>query len=185
MAPTREERVWKVSQLFGGAYEASNDGLIRRTGSDEIRKQFKTGNGYQIINVFVDGKHHTGLVHRLVASAFIPNPDQKKEVNHIDGNKQNNNISNLEWVTPRENIAHARMNGLIKESDAHLESLADGAYGANLKRMKSVRRSDGIVFRSIADAATATGCSRKNVANVANGDYEYARGYGFEWVTES
>lgn len=60
--------------------------------------------GYKCVKL--NGKHES--IHRLVAKAFIPNPENKPEVNHIDGNKQNNHVSNLEWVTSKENINHGR-----------------------------------------------------------------------------
>ena len=88
-------------------YQASNDGKIR---------YIKTGNilegGYnrRYLRAKVDGK---GLdIHRLVAAAWIPNPENKPQVNHINGNKHDNRIENLEWVTAYENNLHARVTGL-------------------------------------------------------------------------
>src|SRR5699024_845781 len=63
--------------------------------------------GYPYIDVRFDGKRRCPKIHRLVALAFIPNPENKPQVNHIDGNKENNNINNLEWVTNEENRTHA------------------------------------------------------------------------------
>ena len=74
------------------------------------------------INVFLTSGYSTvwdgkdcRLIHRLVAEAFIPNPLNKPQVNHIDGNKLNNNVTNLEWVTQKENMAHARLTGLLSK----------------------------------------------------------------------
>ena len=64
------------------------------------------------VELWKDGKHETKLVSRLVASAFVDNPENKPEVNHIDGNPLNNSIKNLEWVTRSENIKHAIVNDL-------------------------------------------------------------------------
>ena len=69
-------------------------------------------NGYKRVHVSKNGKSKRLLVHRIVATAFIPNPDNLPEVNHKDGNKQNNNVSNLEWVTASENQKHAYKTGL-------------------------------------------------------------------------
>jgi len=69
--------------------------------------------GYLKIGLNVDLKRKCFFVHRLVAEAFIPNPDNKPEINHKDGNKKNNNVSNLEWVTHSENLQHAVTTGLI------------------------------------------------------------------------
>lgn len=72
--------------------------------------------GYLIVNLFKDGIGKKHKVHRLVAEAFIPNPENKETVNHIDTNKKNNNIDNLEWNTNVENIKHAWKNGLYDDN---------------------------------------------------------------------
>lgn len=78
------------------------------------RKLCNIANGYLSVHISVLNKSYTLLVHRLVAGAFIPNPLNKPEVNHKDGDKTNNKIINLEWATEKENINHAYDTGLIK-----------------------------------------------------------------------
>lgn len=72
----------------------------------------KDKDGYRLVVLTLNGRKYTRKVHRLVAEAFIPNPDNKPEVNHKDGNKSNNKIDNLEWNFPSENTHHASENGL-------------------------------------------------------------------------
>lgn len=79
------------------------------------RKQLKTyftNTGYECIKLVKDGVRKSPTIHRLVALQFIPNPDNKAEVNHIDGDKSNNHVSNLEWSTSSENKKHALQTGL-------------------------------------------------------------------------
>lgn len=71
------------------------------------------GKGYKNVNITINGIHKRMYIHRLVAMLFIPNPENKPQVNHIDGNKWNNNVSNLEWCTRSENIQHAFNTGLF------------------------------------------------------------------------
>lgn len=106
-------------------YQVSNLGnirvvehtIIRSNGKPltiktQIRKPFITKNGYVIVNTTIQNRRIYIIVHRAVAEAFIDNPYNKEQVNHIDGNKQNNNVNNLEWVTRRENMQHAREHNL-------------------------------------------------------------------------
>lgn len=80
---------------------------------ERILKPFIRGN-YLSVDLRKNGKRKTFQVHRLVAIMFIPNPENKSEVNHIDGNKLNNSVTNLEWNTTSENIKHAYQTGLSK-----------------------------------------------------------------------
>lgn len=79
-------------------------------------------NGYPFVLLSKNNKRFLRTVHRLVAIAFLPNPENKKEVNHIDGNKRNANVSNLEWATRLENGSHASACGLMMRGEAHLDS---------------------------------------------------------------
>lgn len=106
--------VWKSIKGFEGFYEVSNTGevkalerLVENNGSpqhkhEKILKQGGTGR-YKMVSLCKDGKVYPRTVHRLVAEAFIPNPDNKPNVDHIDTNPLNNNVDNLRWVTQSEN----------------------------------------------------------------------------------
>jgi hypothetical protein len=95
-------------------YEISNYGRLKY----KIQSKYKitlgatSADGYKIIRLNTDGNIFLTTIHRLVAILFIPNPENKSYVNHIDGNRENNNISNLEWTTPSENSQHAHDTGL-------------------------------------------------------------------------
>jgi len=99
-------------------YEISNLGNVKSLGNSKWRKEkiMKSSvwnKGYKMLILCKNGKEKAMQVHRLIATAFIPNPLNKPQVNHIDGNKINNSVSNLEWVTARENTQHAFRLGLM------------------------------------------------------------------------
>lgn len=118
------DEIWKSVKGYEGLYEVSNFGKLKglkrtinqgkchRTWEEHIVKFGVDGDGYFRTNLAKDGVNKTVKVHRLVAEAFIPNPLNLPEVNHIDGNKQNNNVKNLEWCTRSENLKHAVKIGL-------------------------------------------------------------------------
>lgn len=90
----------------------------------KILKPLIDKDGYEHVVIHIDGKKYRRSIHRLVALAFIPNPNNKPEVNHKDGNKSNNNVDNLEWATSKENINHAWDKGFAdaKRGSDHPES---------------------------------------------------------------
>ena len=97
---------------YEGIYEISTHGEVKSIRNNKILKPFITKCGYKQVELNLNGKAKKFLIHRLVAQVFIPNPHKKTQVNHIDGNKTNNDMSNLEWTTPAENTKHAYKNGL-------------------------------------------------------------------------
>jgi hypothetical protein len=97
--------MWKTIEGFEN-YEISNDGLVRR--GSLIMKYFDNGLGYKVIKISHDKRRFRFYVHRLVVNTFLPNKTGLRlEVNHIDHNKANNNIENLEWVTHKSNLQKA------------------------------------------------------------------------------
>lgn len=97
---------WRKIEGFE-RYSVSDTGLVRNDRTGKILKESMATNGYSRIGIYDEtGNIKWNGVHRYVAMAFIPNPENKPQVNHIDGNKQNNAVSNLEWVTSHENEVH-------------------------------------------------------------------------------
>lgn len=95
-----------------GGYLVTPDGTVYSKGDGKPLKQYKTEKGYAVVYLCIRGKTVARKVHRLVAELFVPNPEGKPEINHIDGDKMNNRASNLEWSTRSENIKHAYQMGL-------------------------------------------------------------------------
>lgn len=103
---------WKDVQGFEGLYQVSNLGRFFGIKRNIILTPQLKGNYYQVALSINGGKRWLS-VHRLVALNFIPNKENKPQVNHIDGNTKNNKVDNLEWVTSYENMQHAELNNLI------------------------------------------------------------------------
>lgn len=109
------KEIWK--DIFDGKYQISNLGNIRSLNyhrEKRIRElsKLKMPNGYETVKICINGKVKRYSLHRLVAEAFIPNSENKKQVNHINGIKNDNRVENLEWCTQSENQLHAVRNGL-------------------------------------------------------------------------
>ena len=109
---------WRNVSGYEEHYQISNLGRVKslKRGRQKILKvRFYRDEEYLAVELFMHSKSKIIKIHRLVAEVFVPNPDGKPQVNHVDGNKLNNRMSNLEWVTVSENIRHAYYTGLIKK----------------------------------------------------------------------
>lgn len=111
---------WQDIPGYEGLYQVSTLGRIK--GNRGIKSLRIDKRGYLTVWLCKDSIQKNYKAHRLVALAFIPNPENKATVNHIDGNKQNNCVENLEWATHSENINHANRTGLRTVTDAQREA---------------------------------------------------------------
>lgn len=115
-----QEEIWKPISGYEGLYEVSNLWKVKSIRNNKLLKCFKDKLGRNQCTLSVSNKPKYCRVHRLLAEAFIPNPDNKPFINHIDNNPDNNVISNLEWCTPLENMEHktkqGRNNNVIGEN---------------------------------------------------------------------
>lgn len=134
------KEVWKDIEGYEGLYQISNLGnvksLDRKVNAKNNKKRLIKGTflklrfnnrNYNIVSLYKNNIQEVRFIHRLVAETFIPNPENKPEVNHIDGDKQNNKIDNLEWCTRTENNKHAWKTGLNKVSDNQKKAAAQSA----------------------------------------------------------
>ena len=149
-------------------YEVSDSGNIRNKYTDKILSS-KYDRGYERVTLYNKGTRNMKQVHRLVAEAFINNPENKREVNHKDGNKENNNVENLEWVTSSENQIHKHeILGKTRTSNKRI-----GKFDKDTNELLEE-------FDSILDAVHSMGrTSRVSIDQVLQGRHKYA--YGFSW----
>lgn len=145
-------------------YVISREGVVIRLKTGKALSQSVNSCGYRVVALRKDGRGWRttiGRVHRLLAEAFIPNPENKVQVNHKDGNKLNNSLDNLEWATPKENVHHALSLGLMRIAERKRNpdyKWAIAKTGADCKRSKKViDNSTGVVYDTIKLAAEAKG----------------------------
>ena len=113
---------WEDIKGYEGIYNINTKGDVKSVRNNKILKQFTTKCGYKSVELNLNGKAKKFLIHRLVAETFITNSNNKPHVNHKDGNKSNNDVSNLEWVTRSENMHHAYDNNLAPKGEKNVAS---------------------------------------------------------------
>lgn len=180
MSKTIEEE-WKPIEGYEGLYKVSNLGkiqsLARKTTSGKILKS-TLQNGYLKVMLCKNNKKRWYSIHRLVAEAFISNPKNYPIVNHIDGNKLNNNFYNLEWCTAKENISHAIKNKLkvFKRSGEH--KLSKKVYQFDLQG-NLIKKWD-----CLNDIQRELGLSKGNISNCCHGRLQKTKGYVWRYENE-
>ena len=175
-----DDEEWRTIFDFPN-YEVSNKGNIRSKeyndslghlrSSKKLKKQVNNCGYEYVILSSKEEKHKTLTVHRIVAKTFIPNPEEKEDVNHIDGNKLNNNVNNLEWTTTQENI--------IKRYEI-------GIDGNNYKRVSQFDKDGNLVgsFSSSYEAERITGIKRTSIGACCRGERLTAGGYVWKFEIE-
>ena len=156
---------WKQIDGFGGLYEVSTEGLIRswhKRSKGQLVQTHESQDGYRRLCLSYCGESRGFDVHRLVAEAFLPNPDTKPQVNHKDGNKANNHVSNLEWVTGSENTLHALNKHLSPQiGESHSFAKLTRAQVIEIKnrlaageQQKSIAKDYPVTRRTVSDIKT-------------------------------
>ena len=171
--------IWKDIPNYVGFYQASNKGRIRsverfvngKWGNDAARKSVmlnptKSKVGYLRCLLMKNSNRKTCSVHRLVALTFIENPKSNTQINHIDGNKLNNCICNLEWCTVTENNRHARLLGLnvSKSGEEH------HSYGLKNKQSHVLINVETKELKPICEVAKEYGCTTRHVTMMVKGE---------------
>lgn len=152
-------------------YSVSTEGEVRKDTTNYILSQ-SSQQDYKFVGLIINGKQKRMRVHRMVALTFIDNPDNKPYVNHINGNRSDNNVENLEWVTPSENTQHAVRTGLFKNSHAR----AVIQYNLNGEQMAT--------FESASEAARQTGGSQSKITMCCRRQRESANDYQWRYYDD-
>jgi hypothetical protein len=177
------KEVWKDVLGYEGRYQVSNLGNIlainyKRSGKSHLINQSQTHDGYFRVNL-CNGARSTKkfyFVHVLVAKAFIPNPENKPQVNHKDGNKANNRIDNLEWVTSKENIAHSIKAGL-RIPENHIYPKGDDHYASKPVLQYDLNGNFVRQWDCQSEAARYYKCNPCTITNCMQGRISSCKGY--------
>ena len=156
------EEVWKDVKEYELLYEVSNTGTVRSKRSGLLLKLSDNGAGYMNITLSKEAKLVKRYIHRLVAQAFIPNPEDKPQVMHLDHNSKNNHVSNLAWGTQKENTAQGIRDGRINSKPR-----------GKTKMLTLEDRAKAIIYkkfgRGAQETATLLGFPRTTISSVHNG----------------
>jgi hypothetical protein len=177
---------WRPIDGFPG-YTISNEGRLcaqKYWRAPKTLKKKTLPSGYQYYLLSKQNKKYTRYVHRLVAQAFIPNPSNKPEINHIDGIKSHNCVSNLEWATHSENQKHARATGLNVNNDFQRKLAAINGRQSTVKPLFQKDLNGRIIrqWECACDAMRELGFDRANIAHACRtGKARY--GYFWEYVS--
>jgi hypothetical protein len=178
---------WKEIDGYSGCYLISDEGDVYSNKRDKYMSPGRDKDGYLCVGLCQYGVSKMWKVHRLVALHFIPNPENRMEVNHIDGDKRNNKVYNIEWCTRSENIRHSFDMGL-RPLSTDRQRAAVSEYNKKHK-IKPIRQCDksGVtieVYPSLAEAAWVTKIDMKNISSCCRGKIKSAGGFVWNYLTK-
>lgn len=163
------EEIWRDIEGFEGLYQVSNLGRVKRVTTGRVLKGCKDKDGYLRVKLCKNNVGCYKLIHRLVAQAFIPNHENKPQVNHIDEDKTNNMVSNLEWMTAKENSNHGTRN----ERTSKKQSIP--IIATNLKTGNSTE------FYGTSECARQLGLNHSHITDVLKGRLKQTKGFTFKY----
>lgn len=166
------EEIWKDIKEYEGLYQVSNLGRVKRVTTGRILKGSKDRGGYLVVNLSKNNSGSMKKIHRLVAQAFIPNPENKAEINHIDEDKTNNMLSNLDWMTRKENNNHGT------RTDRMAKTRSIPIIAINLKTNESTE------FYGASECARKLWLHQPSITHVLNGRRKQTGGYTFKYKEE-
>lgn len=167
------EKTWKDIKGYEGLYQISNLGNVKSLRKNKILKPF-SNHGYMQVRLYKENNKKDFKIHRLVANAFITNYYCKPEINHIDGNKQNNNVDNLEWCTRKENEQHAVKYGL-HNYEAAIKKTSKKVKAINIKTKEILS------FKSLSHASRELKIDCSNICNCCKNKIKSIGGYKFNY----
>ncbi len=192
--------LWKPIEGYEDRYEVSNMGNVRslnyrNTGKEKTLTPITEGKGYLMVGLCRGQTMKWQKVHRLVAAAFIPNPEDKPQVNHKNGIKTDNRVENLEWATNSENQKHAYKTGLNKANVGWGRTLGS-TYGKSgrEKRVEDCKRAviatniktgEESLYESAAEVERVLGIDHSSIPKVCTGRQKTAKGYKFRYAEQS
>lgn len=180
------KEIWKDIPEYEGLYQISNYGKVMSLNYNHTKQNRElltneNTDGYLSVALCKNNKIKRYRINRLVAQAFIPNPNNKPQVNHIDGNKKNNFISNLEWCTASENQIHSYKNGLhkiLKGEMSHRYGLL-GSLNPTSKKVAQYDIDNNLIkiWDSLSDVARTMKKSISSISLCCNGHHKTSCGY--------
>ena len=181
----KSKEIWKPIEDFKDKYEISNLGRIRNIRTNHILKMTNQYGDYFSIILYDEIHKRSTRIHREVAKVFIPNPNNLPEVNHKDGNKQNNCVDNLEWCSHEYNVQHAFKNGL--NSMKILNEINKNKFHEKYGNLYQLDKNKNIInaFETLDEAHNKTGVCKRNILQVINHQEGRKQAGGFIWLCES
>lgn len=188
------EEIWKDVKNYEGLYQVSNLGRVKSLGNNRSRKEkilkpHTTKAGYLMVGLYKNGKGKDFLLHRIVAMEFIPNPNNYPQCNHLDENKKNNCVENLEWCTAKFNINYGTRNEKMAAALKGRKRPEETVKKISAALSKPLLQIDPLTNKIIKEWESATevkeklGLNNRHISECCNGKLKSSGGFKWSYKT--